>query len=151
MKPRPSQPNHRRRPIGKEDGGDGAARPSPCFPDHRQNTTATVGDGGDGLARRWLVTFPNGEVQRKYQWPVGVGRVLDDPRTRHLIPGIWRRRETYATGSYNDRPATPVFIFVRQADYTKRIDLPKLAREVVEREFSARFAVALESAIRSAR
>jgi hypothetical protein len=74
-----------------------------------------------------------------------------DPRTRHLIPGIWRRRETYATGSYNDRPAIAVFIFVRHADYTKRIDLPRLAREVVEREFSAHFAAALDSAIRTAR
>lgn len=81
---RPSQPNHRRRPIGKEDGGDGAARPSPCFPDHRQNTTATVGDGGDGLARirarRWLVQFPNGEVLREYQEPADLARVLSEHR-----------------------------------------------------------------------
>ena len=84
MKPRPSPPNHRRRPIGKEDGGDGAARPSPCFPDHRRIATATVGDGGDGLARirarRWLVTFPNGEVLRCYQEPVTLSRVLSEHR-----------------------------------------------------------------------
>lgn len=81
MKPRPSPPNHRRRPIGKEDGGDGAARPSPCFPDHRRIATATVGDGGDGLARTWLVLWPAIEpTPRTYQEPVTLERVLADHR-----------------------------------------------------------------------
>lgn len=45
----PSRADHRRGPIGKEDGGDGAARPSPCFPDLRGNTSATVRDARDGM------------------------------------------------------------------------------------------------------
>ncbi len=39
----------------------------------RHTTPATVGDGGDGLARilarRWLVQFENGEAVRRYQDP----------------------------------------------------------------------------------
>ena len=38
---------------------------------------ATVGDGGDGLARTWLVLWPEIEpTPRKYQEPVSVERVL---------------------------------------------------------------------------
>lgn len=84
MMMRPSQPNHRRRPIGNERGGDGAALSSPCFPDHRRIASATVGDGGDGLARilarRWLVQFENGEAVRRYQVPVDLVRVLSEHR-----------------------------------------------------------------------
>lgn len=42
----------------------------------RHTHPATVGDGGDGLARTWLVLFINSEVLRRYQWPVSVERVL---------------------------------------------------------------------------
>lgn len=50
----------------------------------RHTTPATVGDGGDGLARilarRWLVQFENGEAVRRYQEPVDLVRVLSEHR-----------------------------------------------------------------------
>lgn len=69
-----------------------------------------------------------------------------DPRTRHLEPGIYRR-VTAADG----RAAIPVFLFVQRADYRKRIDLPRLARETVAREFDGIFADALRGALQTAR
>lgn len=42
------QANHRRRPIGKGNGGDGCRHFSLLFSRRRGETSATVGDGGDG-------------------------------------------------------------------------------------------------------
>lgn len=98
MKPRPSPPNHRRRPKGKERGGDGAALSSPCFPDHRRIASATVGDGGDGLARTWLVLWPEIEpTPRKYQEPVPLERVLADHRAALAALPISEGMDTSAT------------------------------------------------------
>lgn len=52
----PSPLDHRRRPIGNEDGGGGAARHSPIVSNHRRDAVATVGDGGDGGAQDILDT-----------------------------------------------------------------------------------------------
>lgn len=45
----PSPLDHRRRPIGNEDGGGGAARHSPIVSNPRRDAVATVGDAGDGM------------------------------------------------------------------------------------------------------
>jgi hypothetical protein len=39
---------------------------------------ARLGEGGEGIARTWLVTFINGEVLRRYQEPVCLDRVLSE-------------------------------------------------------------------------
>mgnify|MGYP001035941654 CR=1 FL=1 len=65
------------------------------------------------------------------------------PQARHLAPGIWRRIGMDAV--------VPVFLFVEQADYRKRFDLPKLARTVIDREFGRELAKSLDQAVRTAR
>lgn len=74
-----------------------------------------------------------------------------DPRTKHLSPGIWRRRMTYATGGYNDRPPIAVLLFVKSATYRKVIDLPKIAKTAIDTEFNRQFSKALADATRTAR
>lgn len=65
------------------------------------------------------------------------------PQARHLAPGIWRRIGMDAV--------VPVFLFVDQADYRKRFDLPKLARSVIDREFDRELARAVDQAVRTAK
>lgn len=69
-----------------------------------------------------------------------------DPRVRQLEPGIWKRI---------DRPGesvvTPMFLFVSDANYSKRIDLARVAGAVVERRFPLQFDVALARAVETAR
>lgn len=65
--------------------------------DHRQNTTATVGDGGDGLARTWLVLWPAIEpTTRKYQEPVTLERVLGEHQAAVAAVPITEGKDTCA-------------------------------------------------------
>lgn len=68
------------------------------------------------------------------------------PQVRHLRPGIYRR-----TGAGKNARLVQMFAFVRQADYSKVIDLPRLARSVVARRFNAHFADELAKAMATAR
>lgn len=65
------------------------------------------------------------------------------PQARHLEPGIWRRIGKDAV--------IPVFLFIDEAGYRKRFDLPKLARTVIDRNFNAELAKAIDQAVRTAR
>lgn len=65
------------------------------------------------------------------------------PRADHLAPGIWRR--------INNRAISPVFLFVSAASYPRRIDLPKIARAVVNKVFANEFAKAYRQALATAR
>lgn len=78
LKLNPRRPNPRRRPIGKETAARLAACSFPRFPDLRRDDVARLGEGGEGIARTWLVTFINGEVLRRYQEPVALDRVLSE-------------------------------------------------------------------------
>jgi hypothetical protein len=60
----------------------------------------------------------------------------------HLEPGIYWRK---------GRALRPMFLFVKQATYRKRFDLPKIGREVVDREFDQHFSAALTQATATAR
>lgn len=60
----------------------------------------------------------------------------------HLSPGIYWRK---------GRAIRPMFLFVKQASYRKRFDLPTIARDVVAREFDSNFNAALGSALATAR
>lgn len=64
-------------------------------------------------------------------------------RTAHLAPGIWQR--------INNRAIAPVFLFVSAAAYRRRIDLPRIARAVVDKEFPAEFDKAYRQALATAR
>ena len=46
--------------------------------DLRRDDVARLGEGGEGIARTWLVTFINCEVLRRYQEPVALDRVLSE-------------------------------------------------------------------------
>lgn len=65
------------------------------------------------------------------------------PQARHLAPGIWRRIGMDAV--------IPVFLFIDEAGYRKRFDLTKLARMVIDRDFNAELAKAIDQAVRTAR
>lgn len=65
------------------------------------------------------------------------------PQARHLAPGIWRRIGMDAV--------IPVFLFIDEAGYRKRFDLPKLARTVIDRDFDRELATAIDQAVRTAR
>lgn len=65
------------------------------------------------------------------------------PQARHLEPGIWRRIGRDAV--------IPVFLFIDEAGYRKRFDLPKLARTVIDRDFNRELAKAIDQAVRTAR
>lgn len=71
--------------------------------------------------------------------------VANNPRTKHLPPGIYRR---YGQAG---RALEPVFLFVSAPSYRKRFDLPALAQRVVSAEFQNQFRAALSSALSSAR
>lgn len=61
----------------------------------------------------------------------------------HLMPGIYRRigREVIK----------PMFVFVKQASYSKVLDMKRSADEVVAREFNQNFDAAFTEALRTAR
>ena len=61
----------------------------------------------------------------------------------HLEPGIYKR--------INNRVVKPMFVFVQHARYRKRIDLPLLARRVVDRVFDAELQKSRAYALRTAR
>ncbi len=65
------------------------------------------------------------------------------PQARHLEPGVWRRIERDAV--------VPVFLFVKEAAYSKVIDLPAIAGRVVSIRFADEFGKALAGAVRTAR
>lgn len=66
--------------------------------DPRRIAPATVGDGGDGLARTWLVLWPAIEpTPRKYQEPVTLERVLADHRAAVAAVPISEGMDTCAT------------------------------------------------------
>lgn len=54
-------------------------------------------------SRAWLVLFINSEVLRRYQWPVGVERVLADHRTAVAAVPISEAKDT--SGSTIEAPA----------------------------------------------
>lgn len=60
----------------------------------------------------------------------------------HLSPGIYWRK---------GRAVRPMFVFINQAGYRKRIDLPRLARDTVDRDFPNEFRQALSNALDTAR
>jgi hypothetical protein len=67
-------------------------------------------------------------------------------RTAHLSPGIYRRIERGGTSSL-----IPVFLFIQRATYRKVLDLPRIARRVVDSEFESIFATEYEKALATAR
>jgi hypothetical protein len=67
-------------------------------------------------------------------------------RDRHLAPGIW------SVARVGDQSVIkPVFFFVARATYRKVIDLPRIAEEVVKRDFAGNFKAALDGALRTSR
>lgn len=60
----------------------------------------------------------------------------------HLEPGIYWRK---------GRALRPMFLFIQSAKYTRRFDLPKLGRRVVDEQFASQFSTAFSQAIGSAR
>jgi hypothetical protein len=69
--------------------------------------------------------------------------VIQPGDASHLAPGIWRR--------VNNRAITPVLIFVSAATYRKRLDLKRLAQQVVAKEFRVIFAAEFNKALSTAR
>jgi hypothetical protein len=70
---------------------------------------------------------------------------IDNYRTRHLPPGIYRR---YGQAG---RAIQPVFLFIRAPAYRKLFDLPALGQRIVERDFNPIFNAAFTAALRTAR
>jgi hypothetical protein len=69
-------------------------------------------------------------------------------KTSHFkAPGIYRR----ILDAQGEKAAVPVFIFVSRTSYRKRIDLPRLAKSVVAREFQTIFNQSLNAALSSAK
>lgn len=66
-------------------------------------------------------------------------------RSQNLPPGIWAKSGTH--GSI----IKPIFMFVRMGRWTQRIDIERIARSVVAREWQPNFIAALDGALRSAR
>lgn len=69
-----------------------------------------------------------------------------DHRTRHLAPGIWSVARVGQQSILK-----PVFFFVAQATYRKVLDLPRIANDIVRKDFDRNFAAAFEQAMRTAR
>lgn len=68
------------------------------------------------------------------------------PRTAHFKqPGIYAKRGTHGVD------VAPVLLFVRRPHYQRRIDLERIAKEVVATEFNPAFNRELQAAIASAR
>lgn len=70
-----------------------------------------------------------------------------DPRVGGMLPGVYRRISSGTSQSV----ARAVFIFVRNTAYDRRIDLPSLARDVINREFGQHFSTALAQAVSTSR
>ncbi len=106
-------------------------------PDRRQITEII-----DSLRHRAAVVPGRGRNSTRTDYFVrnpGDGR----RQLRHLAPGIWKRIERHTV--------VPMFLFVKEASYTKVIDLPGLAERVVKLRFNDEFATSLDHAIRTAR
>lgn len=66
-------------------------------------------------------------------------------RTHNLHPGIWAKRGTHGAD------LAPVMLFVRRPAYQKRIDLQRIASDVVNTGFQSVFDKEFADALRSAR
>lgn len=67
-------------------------------------------------------------------------------KAKHLQPGVYQRIQT-AFGS----SLKPVLIFVKQAQYRKRLDFFGVGERVVAREFPGEFSRAFDAALKTAR
>lgn len=68
------------------------------------------------------------------------------PRNRHLVPGVWQRVQTPFGSSLK-----PVLLFVRRAQYRKRLDFYGIVNQVAAKELAPQFGKALREAIATAR
>lgn len=66
-------------------------------------------------------------------------------RVQHLPPGIWAKTGIHGVD------VKPIFMFVRSGRWSQRIDLPRIAGEVVAREWPRTFATEMAAAMRTAR
>lgn len=66
--------------------------------------------------------------------PVGSGKA------RNLQPGVYKRVKT-ATGTRND----PILIFVKRANYKKRLDFYGIATREIDKRFAGEFDIAFEA------
>jgi len=64
---------------------------------------------------------------------------------RHFHPGIWARRGIHGSD------VAPVILFVRKPSYQRRIDLERIARDIVTKDFNDLFNRELAAAIKGAR
>ena len=69
-------------------------------------------------------------------------------RARHLVPGLYRRIQP---GGAKKGAAIPVLVFVKQAAYRKLIDMERIGRGVVGRDFQREFDAAFRNAVKTAR
>lgn len=93
----------------------------------RRGVSVFKGRGKRTLLTGWFVRMP-GDPRRQVQ---------------HIEPGIWRR--------INREAIIPAFLFIDEATYTKRFDLRKTARTVIDQVFEAELSKALDQAVRTAR
>lgn len=67
------------------------------------------------------------------------------PKTHNLHPGIWAKRGTHGVD------LAPVMLFVRRAIYKRRIDLQRIADDVVSAGFQSVFDTEFAEALRTAK
>lgn len=75
----------------------------------------------------------------------GGDRYIHGRFDQHLPAGIWSRSGIHGSN------IEPIFLFVRAGHWSRRIDLERIARTVVAREWQANFDAALANALSSSR
>ena len=110
------------------------------------NVLGTYTEAGYNKADgRTVARLSKGNAKKNtYGFVYWVNRV-GSTRARHLQPGVYQRVQT-AFGS----SLKPVLIFVKQAQYRKRLDFFGIAQKVIDREFPAEFNRAFDEAMRTA-
>ena len=68
------------------------------------------------------------------------------PRNKHLQPGVWQRVKTPFGSALK-----PVLLFVKRANYRKRLDFYGIVNQVAAQELRPQFDAALQQAMASAR
>lgn len=110
------------------------------------NVLGTFTEAGSNRAdSRTVSRLAKGNVKKnKYGFVYWVNRV-GAARGKHLQPGVYQRVATGFGSSLK-----PILMFVKQAQYKKRLNFLEITQAVVDREFVGEFNQAFDQALRTA-
>jgi hypothetical protein len=110
------------------------------------NVLGTYTEAGYNKANaKTVMRLGKGTKKSVYGFEYWVNPVGSVSSGKHLLPGVYKRIRTGFGSSLK-----PVLVFVRQANYKKRLNFYEITTEVMHREFESEFATSFAEATRTA-